>query len=126
MIRKSTLKIIDASDTSTFIAIAAFEIIHCDTVGPFTWSLDRQTQLLTIVDNFTRFGFAIPVKTKSVIPKFLIELIRHIHTVLKFNGRCLMSDNGSEFNIALFQDFTTSQGIQHEHSTSYHLPRMVS
>ena len=119
LIRKPTSKTIDASNTSISIAVTAFEKLHCDTVGPFIQSLDRQTQLLTIVDNFTRFGFAIPVKNKSVIPKVLIELIRHIHTVLKLKVRCLMSDNGSEFDNTLLQEFTTSQGIQHEHSTPY-------
>ena len=35
LIRKPTSKTMNASNTSTFIAVAAFEKLYCDAVGPF-------------------------------------------------------------------------------------------
>lgn len=79
-----------------------FHTLHLDHVGPFVGSKLRNNYILTIVDGFTKYLFARPVrdtKTKSVI-KILESLFYDFGTPTR-----IISDRGTAFTSSQFKSF---------------------
>ena len=71
---------------------------------------DGYGHLLTCIDIFSRWAFAIPLKTK-----FATEVIEAFKRIFKTSGRqplLLQTDQGKEFENRAFRSYLTSQGIQ--------------
>lgn len=87
-----------------------FHTIHIDHLGPFIKSKSGNTYLLVLVDGFTKFVNAKPVKnTKSATTiKVLKEHMAYFGVPTR-----LISDKGSCFTSKLFKDFVTSYGMKH-------------
>lgn len=87
-----------------------FLVLHLDHLGPFVRSKARNSYILTIVDGFTKYLFAKPVKdtkTKSVI-KALESLFADFAV-----PRRIITDRGTAFTSAQFKEFCVSKGIKH-------------
>ncbi|GFW30868.1 hypothetical protein TNCV_2939701 [Trichonephila clavipes] len=96
-------------------ATAPFERLNLDFKGPLP-SVSRNHYILTIVDEFSRFPFAIPcsdISTKTVI--------LHLKNIFSIFGMPLFihSDRGSSFMSHELKSFLTSQGIATSRTTPY-------
>lgn len=99
------------------IESSRFSEVHIDIVGPLPQS-EGNTYLLTCMDRFTRWPEAFP------IPDIRAETICKTFWngwICRFGcPNALISDRGSQFLSSLMKQLTTSLGIQHRFSTSYH------
>jgi cleavage and polyadenylation specificity factor subunit 1 len=93
-----------------------FGHLHVDIVGPLP-SSEGISYLFTIVDRFTRFPSAYPMRdmTTECCTNALLQWI-------SFFGlpRFLTSDRGSQFESTLWSSLMTRLGITHQSTTSYH------
>jgi cleavage and polyadenylation specificity factor subunit 1 len=94
-----------------------FDHIHVDIVGPLPTS-NGFTHLLTIVDRFTRWPEAIPLKetdTTSCARALLLNWISRYGLPLH-----ITSDRGPQFTSSLWSSLAELLGIKLHHTTAYH------
>ena len=94
-----------------------FDHIHIDIVGPLPPS-QGHTHLLTIVDRFTRWPEAIPLKgtdTETCARALVLHWITRFGMPLD-----LTSDRGAQFTSKLWATITKLLGIKLHHTTAYH------
>ncbi|CAG9086928.1 unnamed protein product [Plutella xylostella] len=87
-----------------------FHTIHLDHVGPFVKSKKGNNYILTIVDGFTKYLFARPVKDAK--SKTVIKVLEGIFTDFGTPIR-IISDRGTAFTSSQFKSFCASNGIRH-------------
>lgn len=90
-----------------------FEKIQIDT---FTYN---NIKILTIVDSFSKRLSAYTMKSANSI-----EIIKNLNNYLSIFPipKCIQTDNGLEFNNALYKQFTEINGIETYFTTPYHPP----
>jgi transposase InsO family protein len=71
---------------------------------------------VTVVDEYTHYVAAIPVKTKAEIPRRLKDLLLFWENQSGFSIKCVRSDRGTEFLNQEFKTFCSAQGIKMETS----------
>ena len=71
--------------------------------------------VLTIIDTFSRFAWAFPLKTKEA--PLVHEKIEEV--LFKYNFRKLQTDNGSEFKDPVWDSELKSKEVKHIYSTAY-------
>ena len=94
-----------------------FEHIHLDIVGPLPMS-QGCTHILTVVDRFTRWPEAIPIKdtTTTTCARALIS-----QWIARFGVPAQMtSDRGAQFTSTLWSDMAELFGTRLHHTTAYH------
>ncbi|GFW91327.1 hypothetical protein TNCV_737421 [Trichonephila clavipes] len=96
-------------------ATAPFEGLNLDFKGPLS-SVSRNHYILTIVDEFSRFPFAIPCSDISA--KTVILHLKNIFSIFGMPS-FIHSDRGSSFMSHELKSFLTSQGIATSRTTSY-------
>ena len=94
-----------------------FSRVQIDCVGPLPRSSSGHEYMLTIMCLTTRFPEAIPLRTIRSE-----KIVAEIHNFFCHFGfpKVIQSDNGTNFTSKVFQDYCTSQGIQHVTSVPYH------
>jgi len=100
-----------------FCAGEPFEVIAVDITGPHPKSSRGNEYIVTVIDLFTKWAEAYPVRnhTAPVVAKVLMDNIISRHGCPK---RCL-SDRGVEFESGLFQEFCSKMGIEKIRTTAY-------
>lgn len=95
-----------------------FDTVHMDLMGPLPISLDGSRYILTLRDRGTGFLVSASLKDKSSAT---------VLAALKANfigpfgiPKCLITDNGREFNSFEFNSFCSDLGIKHKNTTAYH------
>ena len=94
-----------------------FEHIHIDLVGPLSPS-EGFTHLLTVVDRFTRWPEAIPLRDTSTVTcaQALVT-----HWISRFGVPVhITSDRGAQFTSQLWSSVAQFLGTQLHHTTAYH------
>ena len=94
-----------------------FQAIHVDIVGPLPVN-DGFSYLLTVVDRFSRWPAAIPIKgiTSQDCARALIEgWIQHYGT-----PRSMVTDRGRQFTSSMWQEVCNMIGTTHELTSAYH------
>lgn len=104
--------------TSTYILPEdRFRHIHIDLVGPLP-TCNEYKYLLTMIDRYTRWPEAVPLKDMSAetVATALTSQWIARHGV----PETLTSDQGRQFESALFRSLTEKFGIKHTRTTAYH------
>ena len=103
---------------------APLQLVAVDLCGSFRYQdyVDSKC-FLTIIDVFSRFYFAIPLKSKSGTALALKNWILQQENYFSSRGRykvcAIRTDNGGEFCNKELQEFFHSKGIQHQLTTSH-------
>lgn len=84
--------------------------IHIDHLGPFVTSAARNTQILVMVDSFTKYVFVKAVRNTKTLP-----VLRVLDTVSETFGfpRRIISDRGTAFTSKNFKEYCQEKGIRH-------------
>ena len=93
------------------------ERLAIDVTGPFPRSLRGNVWILTVIDTFTRYAWAFPVRnhTAPVVAKHLIQTI-----FTEFGApRQILSDRGTEFQSELISELCRIMEIDKLRTTSY-------
>jgi hypothetical protein len=92
--------------------------ISMDLIGPFDPSPRGNKHAVTVIDMLTNFFWCIPIPEKTAV-----EVARaYIHGVYCGYGGSikLLTDNGTEFKNALFDQLSEQMGMEHRFSSPYH------
>lgn len=87
-----------------------FHTLHLDHLGPFVRSKTGNCYILTIVDAFTKYIFARPVKDTKT--KNVVRVLKHLFEDFGVPTR-IISDRGTAFTSGPFKEFCCSNGIKH-------------
>jgi len=104
---------------STNKSIGIFELIHMDLIGPIEESLHGNRYILSILDDFSRYGWVHFLSNKhdtyTIFHNWFIE-INNIHDK---SIKYIRTDNGTEFSNSMFKSFCASHGIIHQFTIPY-------
>lgn len=87
-----------------------FHTLHLDHVGPFVRSIQKNTQILTIVDGFTKFCILEPVQSTKT--KHVIKALGQLFSLFGVPTR-IITDRGTAFTSHSFTAFCQDLGIKH-------------
>ena len=94
-----------------------FENLHVDLVGPLP-SSNGYKYLLTVVDRFSRWFTATPIKeitAEATIEAFVSGWIQYFGCLLS-----VVTDQGGQLTCYLWKNVKSVLGIKHATTTSYH------
>ena len=93
-----------------------FTNLHIDIVGPLPTANDHQ-YILTIIDMFTRWPFAVPLRDISTenISKYILREWMGVFGC----PSVITTDRGSQFQSTLFDESTKLLGVKHIKTTAY-------
>ena len=96
----------------------AWHTLGMDYIGPLPLSNKGNRFILSIIDYFTKYPIAIPLRSQRA--EELIQAFRA--NVVRDHGapRVLISDQGTSFVSEAFQTFLKTLGIEHRQSAPYH------
>jgi transposase InsO family protein len=80
----------------TVLQTRPFETVSVDLVGPFAETPDGHKFILTIIDHFTRYPIAVPIKGKDMIT-VAKAMKTHLFMAYPFWPRKIISDKGTDF-----------------------------
>jgi hypothetical protein len=111
--------------TSGILTSKNLELLLMDLMGPTrTASLGGKRYILVIVDDFSRYTWAIPIREKSDA----FDTAQHLFKKIQVEQNCqivrILSDHGREFKNSKFEEFCRSYGIKQEFSSPILLSRM--
>nr|CAD2204781.1 unnamed protein product [Meloidogyne enterolobii] len=95
-----------------------FERIHIDLLGPIQKSIYGHKYIFVGVDSFSKWAIALPIRnqTESTISDiFMKEIICRFGIPSK-----IVTDQGTQFMSATFQDLANTLKFRHQPTTAYH------
>ena len=97
------------------------ERIHCDLIGPMETEWLGKKYVLTIIDDFSRYCIAIPIRAKSDTTEILKQAIKEME--LATGGRkvkTIQADWGGEFKNGVLNAWCKTKGIIQKETMAYH------
>ena len=97
------------------------ERIHCDLIGPMETEWLGKKYVLTIIDDFSRYCIAIPIRAKSDTTETLKQAIKEME--LATGGRkvrAIQADWGGEFKNGALNSWCRTKGIVQKETVAYH------
>lgn len=105
------------ADLNPFVAGEPFELISIDITGPHPTSKKGNQYILTVVDSFSKWAEAFPVRNHHA-DTVARQLVTHVFS--RFGApRRLLSDRGPEFESALFAELCKIMGIDKLRTTAF-------
>jgi len=96
-----------------------FELIHMDTVTISDYSLYGNKYILSILDDYSRFGWVIFLKSKGDVFNAFHNWFLKVKNIFNKSVKHLRTDNGTEFSNNNFDNFCNLNGIIHEYTVPY-------
>jgi len=96
---------------------APWERMAIDITPPHPLSSKGNTFIITMMDHFTKFGFAFPVQNHEAptVAKYLVKRV-----ILTYGVPLqLLSDRGAEFERTIFREMCEMLGVDKIRTTSY-------
>ncbi|GJV53655.1 putative ribonuclease H-like domain-containing protein, partial [Tanacetum coccineum] len=94
-------------------------MLHIDLFGPtFMSSLMHKKYCLVVIDDYSRFTWVFFLKTKDETCEILKNFIKEIENLVDKKVKIIRSDNGTEFNNKVMDDFCKEKGIRREYSVA--------
>lgn len=87
-----------------------FHTLHLDHIGPFKCSRRKNTQILTLVDGFTKFCILEAVRNTKT--KYVIRALLTVFAIFGVPTR-IITDRGTAFTSSAFETFCKEYGIKH-------------
>jgi len=100
-------------------ATEPFELIHMDTVTINSRSMYGNKYFVSILDDYTRFGWVLFIKSKRDVFNAFLNWYNNIKNIFNKNIKRLRTDNGTEFTNNKIIEFCNINGITHEFSVPY-------
>ena len=101
-----------------FPVTSRFRTVHIDLVGPLPVSSKGHTHILSILDRFSRWYEAVPLR--STTAEAVVEAL-WIHWISRFGlPNFFITDKGSQFESRLFNEVCEQLGVKHRRTTAYH------
>ena len=97
-----------------------FERIHCDLIGPMETEWLGKKYVLTIVDDFSRYCIAIPIRAKSDTTEVLKQAIKEMNLATGRKVKTIQADWGGEFKNRALDSWCKSKGIIQKETVAYH------
>ena len=98
--------------TLTTTTSRPLELLHVDLIGPTRIeSLEGKRYIMVVVDDFTRFTWAILLRSKSKAPQQIEILCKRLQNEKGVCINHLQSDHGKEFENSLLEQFCTEVRI---------------
>ena len=97
------------------------ERIHCDLIGPMETQWLGKKYVLTIIDDFSRYCIAIPIRVKSDTTKILKQAIKEMQLATGgIKVRTIQADWGGEFKNGALNSWCKIKGIIQKETVAYH------
>eukprot|EP00833_Pecoramyces_ruminatium_P011250 jgi/Orpsp1_1/1185282/evm.model.c7180000093072.1 len=93
---------------------STFDIIHMDLIGPIPNSIYNNKYILTILDDYSRYGWVIPLKSKSDTFNCFYNWFLQIKNNYNKTIKNIRTDNGTEFVNYHFKFLCKKYGINHQ------------
>ena len=87
-----------------------FHTLHLDHIGPFIRTKNKNTQILTIIDGFTKFCILEPVHNTKT--KCVIKALHQLFALFGVPTR-IITDQGTAFTSYTFEAFCQENGVKH-------------
>ena len=96
------------------------ERIHCDLIGPMETEWLGKKYVLTIIDDFSRYCIAIPIRAKSDTTEILKQAIKEVQLATGRKAKTIQADWGGEFKNGALNSWCKSKGITQKETVAYH------
>ena len=96
------------------------ERIHCDLIGPMETEWLGKKYVLTIVDDFSRYCIAIPIRAKSDTTEVLKQAIKEMQLATGQKVKAIQADWGGEFKNGALNSWCKTKGIVQKETVAYH------
>ena len=96
------------------------ERIYCDLIGPMETEWLGKKYVLTIIDDFSRYCIAIPIRAKSDTTETLRQAIKEIQLATGRKVKAIHADWGGEFKNGTLNMWCKSKGIIQKETVAYH------
>ena len=100
-----------------------FTNLHIDIVGPLPIANDCQ-YILTIIDRFTRWSVAVPLRDISA--ETIYKTILREWIAVFSCPSVITTDRGSQFQSTLFDEFTKLLGVKHKNNSISPLRKWIN
>ena len=99
------------------VASRPFETLGVDVTGPHPKSVKGNTFILTVIDHFSKFAFAFPMRNQeaSTVAKILIEKV----ICLMGTPTRILTDQGPNFESNLFKELCKALGVAKVRTSPY-------
>jgi transposase InsO family protein len=97
------------------------ESLSMDFIGPFPMSYKRNMYVFTVVENFSKFVWAFPLRTAT--SRNIIQILEERIFLAYGVPKILIMDNGKQFVSREFKSFLSSHGIQDLRYNAYYHPQ---
>ena len=94
--------------------------IHCDLIGPMETEWLGKKYVLTIIDDFSRYCIAIPIRAKSDTTEVLKQAIKEIQLATGRKVKTIQADWGGEFKNGVLNSWCKSKGIIQKKTVAHH------
>ena len=99
-------------DTQTSATSRPLKLLHLDLMGlTRTESLGGKRYIMVVVDDFTRYTWAILLQSKSDAPEHIEALCTRLQNEKSLKIDRIRSDHGKEFDNSYMDSFCTRSGI---------------
>jgi len=96
-----------------------FELIHMDLVSSSEPSIYGNKYFLSILDDYSRYGWVIFLKSKADTFDAFIIWYKRIKNIFDKTIKYIKTDNGLEFANSKFREFLNNEGIVHQLTVPY-------